>query len=191
MQLQTDTTGTRLVQEIFSDESRRPLCALRKLKLRHNLISETTVLPLLSKCMETIERVDVSFTLVKQWPPLPSPVPRLEKVSLTSTLIAGIKLVDLVRCTPKLRILNIGALGVRPQSSTTLLTQGSVGMTLTDEALRKLADALRDNCPDIESINLVQNGKLGFDGRYNRALVHFMRTIGRKCKVHRLPLHFP
>jgi len=133
--------------------------------------------PLIAMC-PALERIDVSFTLLRHIPDLPE-VPPLEKLSLTSTYISSSELVELVRRLPKLRVLSIGAMGVKPGTSTSIMN--STAMTLNDEALRELTDAL-SGCPEIESVNLVQNTKLGLSRR-NSALEYFIRRIGRKCKT--------
>ena len=150
------------------------------LNVRYNSISEATVIPLLKKCVDTIKRVDVSFTLVtgKLWSSLQNPC--LEKVSLISTLVIDTHLLQLLHYAPNLRILNIGALGSRSHSSTSLQLDSQ--LTLNDEMLRKLTEAL-EHCPNIENVNLVQNAKLGLDYMPDRALAGFIQRIGRKCKV--------
>lgn len=153
---------------------------LRSLKLRYNMVSEASISSLTEHCTK-LERLDVSFTRLKHVPHISEPS-LIVKLSLTSTLISGAELVDLVRRTPKLRILNIGAMGVKAGTSTQA-AMGSAAMTLNDDVLVQLTDALLD-CPDIESINLVQNAKLGaLTSRRDTALSYFIKLVGRKCKV--------
>lgn len=126
-----------------------------------------------------LERLDLSFTLLYHIQ-FQQPILTLQKLSLTSTFISASDLVNLVSCLPSLKVLNIGALGVRPGATTSIMN--STAMTLTDDALRQLTDVLLD-CPHIESINLVQNAKLGSTKRQDSALAYFVRHVGRKCRV--------
>lgn len=126
-----------------------------------------------------LERLDLSFTLL-QHIQFQQPILTLQKLSLTSTFISTSDLVNLVSCLPSLKVLNIGALGVRPGATTSIMN--STAMTLTDDALRQLTDVLLD-CPHIETINLVQNAKLGSTKRQDNALAYFVRHVGRKCRV--------
>lgn len=140
------------------------------------MVSETSISSITERCAN-LERLDVSFTKLKHAPYISEPS-AIIKLSLTSTFISGTELAGLVRGTPKLRILNIGAMGVKAGTS----SHTAMG-SLNDDALMQLTDALLD-CPDIESVNLVQNAKLGaLHNRHDTALAYFVRLVGRKCKV--------
>ena len=156
----------------------RILTHLRSLKLRHDNVSENSV-NLITAHSRKLERLDLSFTQLRHAPHIADPA-SIVKLVLTSTYISGADLVRLVRRTPKLKILSIGAMGIKPSSGTHLMSVAA--MTINDDILTQLTDALLD-CPDIESINLVQNAKLGSQGKKDGALAHFIRLIGRKCKV--------
>lgn len=104
-------------------------------------------------------------------------MPPIEKISLTSTFLPGKELVELVGRLPHLKILNIGAMGVRAATSTALGT--STAMTLNDATLRLLTDALA-SCKNLESVNLVQNSKLGLARGHSSALAYFIRRVGRR-----------
>lgn len=106
-------------------------------------------------------------------------IPPIEKLSLTSTFIPSKELIELVNRLPRLRILNIGAMGVKAGTSTAIMS--STAMTLNDEALRLLTDTLRD-CPFIEVINLVQNSKLGTTRRGDSCVAYFIRHVGRNLQ---------
>lgn len=119
---------------------------------------------------------------------------RLVKLALTSTQLYGPTIVAAVASLPHLRSLAIGALG-GGQGSTVAIANTSA-MTMTDETLRALTDALvnrdasasdGDSSVDagFEHINLVGNTKLGLTGRRGRdaALAYFVRKVGRRCKV--------
>ena len=141
-------------------------------------MSDASLHPILHSCSQ-LERLDLSFTLLQH---LPSDIatPALQKLSLTSTFIPSSDLIDFVKRLPALKILNIGAMGVRPGSTTSIMN--STAMTLTDDALRQLTDALRE-CAGLESVNLVQNTKLGTTKRHDGALSYFIRNVGRRCQV--------
>jgi len=151
---------------------------LRSLKLRYNSVSEASISSITERCTN-LERLDVSFTRVKRAPQISDPS-SIVKLSLTSTFISGAELVDLVNRTSKLRILSVGAMGIKAGTSSGA-AMSTAAMSLNDDALRRLTDALL-NCPDIEVINLVQNAKLGTSSRHDSALAYFVRLVGRKCK---------
>lgn len=167
---------SRLFSLLPDDDSeiKQPLKSLRSLKLRHNTITEISVLPFLQRC-PNLERVDVSFTLMKHVPDFPV-VPSIEKLSLTSTFIPSKEIIELVSRLPRLKILNIGAMGVKAGTSTAIMS--STAMTLNDETLRLLTDILRD-CPSMEVMNLVQNSKLGTTRRNDSCVAYFIRHVGR------------
>lgn len=134
-----------------------------------------------------LERIDLSFTLLRRLPENLNILP-LEKLSLTSTFVPNKDLVALISGLPRLRILNIGALGVKAGTSSSITT--STAMTLTDDALRQLTDALK-NCPLLENVNLVQNSKLGQTKRSDSAIAYFIRCAGRRCQVDRFLYGLP
>ncbi|KAI5121816.1 hypothetical protein M0805_003252 [Coniferiporia weirii] len=171
------TTYRAIEGESETSEEKIPLRRLRSLKLRHNDVSDASVSFFLQNC-PALERIDVSFTRLKSMSNLPIG-PRVEKLSLTSTFISSEGLIESVRHLPLLKILNIGAMGARPGSSTSIMN--STSMTLTDNALQLLTDALR-SCPALETINLVQNLKLGMTKRHDSALAYFIRHVGRRCQ---------
>lgn len=166
------------ISPLGKEQDSHPLSRLKSLKLRHNTMSDSGIHPILIHTPR-LERLDLSFTLL-QHIQFQQPILTLQKLSLTSTFISTSDLVNLVSCLPSLKVLNIGALGVRPGATTSIMN--STAMTLTDDALRQLTDVLLD-CPHIESINLVQNAKLGSTKRQDSALAYFVRHVGRKCRV--------
>ncbi|KLO20640.1 RNI-like protein [Schizopora paradoxa] len=184
----TDATISRLLLTVAgpADDpddvpliTRMMLKNLRSLKLRYNMVTEASISSLTEHCTK-LERLDLSFTRLKHVPHIEEPS-SIVKLSLTSTFISGTELVDLVRRTPKLRILNIGSMGVKAGTSSSA-AMGSAAMSLNDDVLVQLTDALLD-CSDIESINLVQNAKLGaLVTRRDTALSYFIKLVGRKCK---------
>ncbi|EJD03572.1 RNI-like protein [Fomitiporia mediterranea MF3/22] len=174
----SDATLLRMFASIKDDDALNDHSSLRNLKslkLRHDTISEAPIVSFLHHCTK-LERLDVSFTLAKHVPDLPI-APPIEKLSLTSTFIPGKELIELVTRLPRLKILNIGAMGVKAATSTTLTT--STAMTLNDDVLRLLTDALA-GCCSLQSVNLVQNSKLGATKGQNSAIAYFIRHVGRK-----------
>ncbi|KAL5494902.1 hypothetical protein ACEPAI_364 [Sanghuangporus weigelae] len=174
----SDATIARLFSLLTDDgdqASRAPLRNLKTLKLRHNTISEIAIAPFLQRCTH-LERLDVSFTLLKHIPDLPA-APFIEKISLTSTFLPGKELVELINHLPHLKVLNAGAMGVKAATTSALST--STAMTLSDDILRHLTDAMQ-GCPMVQSLNLVQNTKLGTLRGHNSAIVYFIQHIGRK-----------
>ncbi len=155
------------------------LLNLRSLKLRQAALTDAVLNPVFSVC-PNLERLDLSFTLVKR-PILPAGL-MLEKLVLTSTKISSADLHVMVSPLRRLRMLAIGAMGGSQGSSAAI--SNTSAMTLTDDTLRALTDVLAE-CPDIERVNLVGNTKLGFTGRRGpeAALAHFVRKVGRRCKV--------
>ena len=130
-----------------------------------------------------LERLDTSFTYIKN---LVIPAgKRLEKLLVTSTKIPIVDLVTAVEGLPRLHTLAAGALG-GGQGSTAAVAN-TTAMTLTDDGLRALTDALsvRDPGVELERVSLVGNTKLGLAGRHgpDGALGYFMRKVGRSCKV--------
>lgn len=181
MTRQTDSTFARIlstIQRDTADESALPLQHLKSLKIRHDNISDATILPILQHC-RMLERLDLSFTLLRHLPDSTSELP-IEKLSLTSTFVSSKDLVALIAGLPRLKVLIVGAMGVKAGTSSSVAT--ATAMTLTDDALRQLTDALR-NCPLLESVNLVQNSKLGMTKRSDSALAYFIRHAGRRCQV--------
>lgn len=151
---------------------------LKSLKTRHDNLSDASILPVLQHC-QLLERIDLSFTLLRHLPENLNALP-IEKLSLTSTFVSSKDLVTFVAGLPRLRILNIGALGVKAGTSSSI--SSATAMTLTDDTLRQLTDAL-GNCPLLEAVNLVQNSKLGMTKRSDSALSYFITHVGRRCQV--------
>ncbi|KAL1952016.1 hypothetical protein VTO73DRAFT_1165 [Trametes versicolor] len=173
----TDTTFSKLWSALGVTEGFQ-LPNLRSLKLRQAPLSDTVLNPVFTIC-PNLERLDLSFTLVKR-PVLPAGH-MLEKLVLTSTKISSADLLAMVSPLRRLRVLAIGAMGGSQGSSAAI--SNTSAMTLTDDTLRALTDVLAE-CPDIERVNLVGNTKLGFTGRRgpDAALAHFVRRVGRRCK---------
>lgn len=182
--IQSDSTVLRILSRISSteeDPDNHPLSRLKSLKLRHNTMSDASLHPILIN-VPRLERLDLSFTSLQHIPIL-NPTPPLQKLSLTSTFLTASDLITLISRLPNLKVLNIGALGIRPGGTASVMN--TTAMTLTDDALRQLTDVLL-GCPEIESVNLVQNAKLGSTKRQDSALAYFVRHVGRRCKVSRL-----
>ncbi|KAI0639336.1 RNI-like protein [Trametes polyzona] len=151
---------------------------LRSLKCRQTALSDAVLNPILAIC-PNLERLDLSFTLIKR-PVLPAGN-MLEKLVLTSTKNSSADLLAMVSPLRRLKVLAIGAMGGGQGSSAAI--SNTSAMTLTDDTLRSLTDAL-EACPDLERVSLVGNTKLGFTGRRgpDAALARFVRRVGRRCK---------
>lgn len=152
---------------------------LRTLKLRQTSLSDNALAPFMRLC-PNLRRVDLSFTLVRHPSHLLDGKP-LEKLSLTSTKVAGNELLSTINQFPGLVTLCIGALG-GGQASTVSIGNTSA-MTLDDQTLRELTEIL-EPFPLLERIDLVANTKLGLFGHgINSAVGDFVRRVGRRCKV--------
>lgn len=79
-----------------------------------------------------------------------------------------------------LKTLSLGALGTG-QGATTAMGNSSA-LTMTDKDLGSLTAALA-MMPQLESVDLVQNSKLGKTDRQRESLRAFVSTVGRRCKV--------
>ena len=182
---QSDATLTKLFITIFDgkdfDADSQPLRRLKNIKFRHCLVSEFGVIPFMQRC-PLLTHIDVSFTLLKHIPEV-HPVPPIEKLSLTSTYVPASEVITMVSQLPKLKVLNVGVLGSGKASS-----HGPAGLSLDDEALLKLTDAMKE-CDGIESVNLVQNAKLGkrMSKHSTSALTYFITHVGRRCRVRIYP----
>ncbi|KAI0732332.1 RNI-like protein [Fomitopsis betulina] len=152
---------------------------LRTLKLRQTSLSDNALAPFMRLC-PNLRRVDLSFTLVRHPSHLLDGKP-LEKLSLTSTKVAGNELLSTINQFPGLVTLCIGALG-GGQASTVSIGNTSA-MTLDDQTLRELTEIL-EPFPLLERIDLVANTKLGLFGHgINSAVGDFVRRVGRRCKI--------
>lgn len=61
---------------------------------------------------------------------------------------------------------------------------GAIGLSLTDKDLSGITDVLEGACPELESVNLVGNAKLGSTStRKGGVLRDFVTRIGRRCRV--------
>lgn len=167
-----DELGTDLAGEddIFE------LPKLKTLKLRQTSVTDHSISTALS-ALPNLRRLDLSFTGVHH-PPLLLQNTTLEKLSLTSTRVSSADLLKIITGMTNLRTLALGAMG-RSEGSVGAVSN-STAMTMTDDTLRKLTVQLAQ-CPNLESVSLVGNSKLGVVSR--GALVDFIRLVGRKCKV--------
>lgn len=190
---QTDATLSKLLVALQDQEgSNFTLPHLRTLKLRQSAITDTTLHPLLRAC-PSLQRLDLSFTGIKHAPaffdlvpnmsaPARSPPP-LEKLALTSTMIAPATLTTGFERLPHLRTLHLGALG---GGSGTAARLGNVSaLTLSDALLDALTDALVVHCPVLEALVLSGNAKLSVSrpSLNESALGRLVRRVGRRCKV--------
>ena len=150
------------------------------MKLRQALLSDIPVNTILQAC-PNLRRLDLSFTQIKNLV-LPSNN-LLEKLVLTSTTIPSDRIVSLISGLSKLKVLSLGAMGGNDFSSNSTSTTLS-GATITDKTLRALTGAL-EGCPDLERVSLVWNARIGYNASAgpDAALSHFIRRVGRRCKV--------
>ncbi|GBE78266.1 hypothetical protein SCP_0111490 [Sparassis crispa] len=175
-----DTAVTKLWNALGGDDNLQnfQLRKLRTLNVRQNFLSDLSLTTLLSLC-PNLTRVDLSFTVVRN-PAALLEGKTLEKLSLTSTMTSIVDLVAVVPGFTELKTLNIGALG-GGQGTRTAAFSNATAMTLTDQGLCDLTDALV-NCVNLERVSLVGNTKLGMTGRRDSAVAYFIRQVGRNCK---------
>jgi hypothetical protein len=105
---------------------------------------------------------------------------RIEKLSLTSTVISSVDVVALISSLPHIKSLALGALGGGQGSSVAI--GNTSAMTMTDQTLESLTGVLKD-FGQLEKISLVGNTKLGATSRRSGALEYFIKCVGRECKV--------
>ncbi|KAF5368559.1 hypothetical protein D9758_002432 [Tetrapyrgos nigripes] len=160
-------------------DERACIPTLRTLKLRDLSLSDNSLNSFISLC-PNLKRLDISFTTVKHPQTLFSSTPlALEKLSLTSTAVSDKDLLSTIVLLPQLRILSLGALGVRQSAKASI--SNSSAMTMNDSTLRSLTDLL-EGFLQLESVNLVSNTKLGSSSKANSALFDFIRRVGRRCQ---------
>nr|VWO96676.1 DNA repair protein Rad7 [Ganoderma boninense] len=178
----TDGACSRLWASFGSKEDFH-LPNLRSLKLRQAPLSDTPVNTILEACPNLL-RLDLSFTQIKNLV-LPSNN-LLEKLVLTSTMVPSDRLVSLISGLSRLQVLSLGAMGSNDFSTTSMSSSPS-GTTINDKTLRALTDAL-EGSPDLERVSLVWNTRIGYNamGGPDVALSHFIRRVGRRCKVRRI-----
>ncbi|THH21456.1 hypothetical protein EW146_g89 [Bondarzewia mesenterica] len=154
------------------------LPALTTLKLRQTSLTDNSFNVFLPIC-PNLRRLDLSFTGVRH--PTQFSVSSLEKLSLTSTVVSTDDLVAIILKLPRLRTLAIGALGGGQGKASAI--GNTTAMTMTDDGLQKLADALK-NDEYLESVSLVGNSKLGMTARArgDGALSYFVACVGRRLK---------
>lgn len=104
---------------------------------------------------------------------------RIEKLSLTSTVISSVDVVALISSLPHIKSLALGALGGGQGSSVAI--GNTSAMTMTDQTLESLTGVLKD-FGQLEKISLVGNTKLGATSRRSGALEYFIKCVGRECK---------
>jgi hypothetical protein len=145
---------------------------LKVLKLRHNAISESSLLGFLP-FFPSLSSLDLAFTAVSRIPtqiPPPTEIlfPALYKLMLTSSQVNAAELCTVLEHLPKLRKLHLAGI---PSIS-------------RDSGLVRLTAALSAHCPEIEDLNLVRDSRVGSEfGHSSNVLRNFVRKIGRKCKV--------
>ncbi|OBZ79135.1 hypothetical protein A0H81_00734 [Grifola frondosa] len=174
----TDATFGKLWSALDVGEDFR-LTNLLTLNLRQNALSDAVVNPVLSIC-PNLRRLDLSFTLVLHPALSLNDNTVLEKLSLTSTKVSGLTLLNIVSHLPNIKILAIGALGGGQGSSAAI--SNTSAMNMRDQTLRSLTDML-EKCASLERVSLVGNTMLGTTGRQNSAIEDFIRRAGRRCKV--------
>ena len=157
---------TKLINNLQEIDDREGwvLANIQSIKLRHNPLSDVTISPfigLILRNSQNLKRLDLSFTschrptfLIKADRDL-----AIEKLLLTSTNVQGKDVVSFISRLPRLKYLGLGALGAGAGASLSMLN--SSAMTLSDNDLRALSDALLVTCPLLERVDLVQNTKLG------------------------------
>ncbi|KAI0274686.1 hypothetical protein BC834DRAFT_849205 [Gloeopeniophorella convolvens] len=173
----TDAAFSKLHAELMTTED-FSLPALRTLKLRQTSLTDTSICALISLA-PNVTRVDVSFTSIRR--PLSAPhysLAGLEKLAVTSTSVPPDHLLDAVAAAPRLRTLNIGALGGSLGQRSAFGSSMST-VTMTDDHLSCLTTVLSEN-QVIESVSLVGNAKLC---RSSKSLVEFIRLVGRRLKI--------
>ncbi|CAE7182385.1 unnamed protein product, partial [Rhizoctonia solani] len=147
--------------------------SLRSLKIRETNLSDSDIATFISHC-PNLATLDISSTPIKKIP-IVSPFPPLKKLCLNSTRVSGTNLVNLLEHCPGLEVLYLGANG----RTTGAALSGSD--SLTDGLLRDITDALAE-CPNIRSVSLVSNPRLGAGGSLGRALHDFIQRVGRRCE---------
>ncbi|KAH7915367.1 RNI-like protein [Hygrophoropsis aurantiaca] len=171
----TDTTFSKLLFSIGPDLK---LEHMHTLKFRQNALSEASIYPFLSLCLN-VRRLDISFTLVhRSLSSTTLPLINLEKLSLTSTMVSSVDIVALMPHLSNLKKLSIGALGGGQGSAVSI--GNTSAMTMSDQTLQALTDIL-ESFERLEDVNLVGNTKLGITSRGNGALSDFFRRVGRRC----------
>lgn len=93
---------------------------------------------------------------------------------------------------PDLETLHLGAMGEYVPSTSKGAGVGSGAGTITDDILWKVTDAL-EQCPNLRSLHLMGNLKIGYGGGTRRAAKDFIKRVGRRCEVCLNPillLHF-
>ncbi|KDN39873.1 hypothetical protein RSAG8_08524, partial [Rhizoctonia solani AG-8 WAC10335] len=151
--------------------------SLRSLKIRLTNLSDSDIATFFSRC-PNLTTLDISFTPIKKIR-IVSPFPPLKKLCLTSTRVAGTNLVNVLKNSPGLEVLYLGAFG-----ETVGATPG-ISNNLTDGLLREVTDALAQ-CPAIRNVSLAGNPRLGTGGSLGRALHDFIRRVGRRCETLKL-----
>ncbi|KAG6813088.1 hypothetical protein H0H92_014147 [Tricholoma furcatifolium] len=177
------TTDATLLSKFFAELPHGfQLPNLHNLKLRQTSIGDASLHSILNLC-PALQRLDISFTTVHHPPHTlaDSPIPALEKLSLTSTAVSLSDLVEVLGFLPKLRTLNIGAIGAAYQLSRASLGN-TTALTMTDDMLLSLV-AVLEQMSFLENVSLVGNAKLGLNAKYPSAMSTFITRVGRKCKV--------
>jgi Leucine-rich repeat (LRR) protein len=173
----TDATFARLSSAVFQDES-FILKNIQTLKLRQLGLSESSIHFFLARC-PNLTRLDLSFTHIHRPLPVMLAEARIEKLSLTSTVISSVDVVALISSLPHIKSLALGALGGGQGSSVAI--GNTSAMTMTDQTLESLTGVLKD-FGQLEKISLVGNTKLGATSRRSGALEYFIKCVGRECK---------
>ncbi|KAF8711975.1 hypothetical protein RHS03_01609, partial [Rhizoctonia solani] len=148
--------------------------SLKSLKLRLTKLGDSDLAAFFFHC-PNLTTLDISFTQVKNIPII-SPFPPLKKLCLTSTRVSGTNLVNVLDNCSELEVLYLGAFGK------TLGAAPGSGNILTDSLLRDITDVL-ERCPNLRSISLVSNTRLGAGGSVGRALQDFVKRVGRRCEI--------
>ncbi|KAF8755964.1 hypothetical protein RHS01_04952 [Rhizoctonia solani] len=148
--------------------------SLKSLKLRLTKLGDSDLAAFFFHC-PNLTTLDISFTQVKNIPII-SPFPPLKKLCLTSTRVSGTNLVNVLDNCSELEVLYLGAFGK------TLGAASGSGNILTDSLLRDITDVL-ERCPNLRSISLVSNTRLGAGGSVGRALQDFVKRVGRRCEI--------
>jgi hypothetical protein len=185
----TDLTLSRLIEEFYADElfeplPSSPLAKLRSLKLRHTTVTGPILAQFLPH-LPMLEKFDASFVPIGSLPfTADFTAPPLTKLSLTSTPFEARQLIPILPSLPKLKTLNIGALGASAKTASGFaMGGGSAGAmgsrTLNDVVLFNLTDALK-SITSLESISLAGNSSLGMGSE--RGMPYFIAQIGRRLK---------
>lgn len=171
----TDSTFAKFITKLSATE--RPVYQhLSALKFRQTQLTEASLNPFLA-FFPNLKRLDISFTGVLH---IPQSIPsQLEKLSVKSTKVHLHELLPMLSFMSGLKTLSLGALGTG-QGATTAMGNSSA-LTMTDKDLGSLTAALA-MMPQLESVDLVQNSKLGKTDRQRESLRAFVSTVGRRCK---------